>query len=178
MKTKRLKPKSAALLLIDAQERIMPAMHDPERALNGMRVAVLAALALDLPVRVTEQYPKGLGRTMPPLIEALGEAYQPIEKTRFSAGTDMWGGEIESVLLCGIEAHVCVLQTALDLIDAGYHAFALVDAVDSRSARNKSLGLERMRQSGAVLVSTETALFELLQDARHPRFKELQGLIK
>lgn len=156
----------------------MPAMHDPERALNGMRVAVLAALKLGLPVRVTEQYPKGLGRTMPTLIDALGEAYQPIEKTRFSAEAAMRGSEIESVLLCGIEAHVCVLQTALDLIDAGFHAFALVDAVDSRSPQNKRLGLERMRQSGAVLVSIETALFELMQDARHPRFKELQGLIK
>ncbi len=156
----------------------MPAMHDPVRALNGMRVAVLAALKLGLPVRVTEQYPKGLGRTMPKLIDALGEAYQPIEKTRFSAGDAMRGVETESVLLCGIEAHVCVLQTALDLIDAGYHAFTLVDAVDSRSPQNKRLGLERMRQSGAVLLSTETALFELMQDARHPRFKELQGLIK
>ena len=83
----------------------------------------------------------------------------------------MRGGGIESVLLCGIEAHVCVLLTALDLIDAGVHAFALVDAVDSRSAQNKRLGLERMRQSGAVLVSTETALFELLQDAPPSAFQ-------
>ena len=172
---------TTGLLLIDAQERIMPAMRNAKRALERMRIAALAARALGMPIRVTEQYPRGLGRTVPALKEALGDAYLPVEKTRFSAAEAVLGPqplEAENILLCGIETHVCVLQTALDLLNAGANVFPIADAVASRRAGDRRIGLRRMRQSGAFPVSTEMFIFETLQDAKDPLFKPLQRLIK
>jgi isochorismate hydrolase len=147
-------------------------------------VVVQVARRLGLPVFVTEQYPKGLGRTVEELVAALGEGYLPYAKTAFSAWQAPGLREAvravgaRSLLVAGVESHVCVLQTVLDLLDRAFHVFVVADAVSSRHAENRELGLQRMRQAGAVLVSTEMLLFELLATADTPDFKPLQQLIQ
>ncbi len=183
MTVPRIARDSTALLVVDIQERFLPVIHDAEAIVANSVVATRAAQELGLPTFVTEQYPKGLGVTVPQVVEALGEAYRPVEKTAFSAcGAEIGGSlrkaDTQSVLLVGIEAHVCVLQTGLDLLDAGYQVFPVANAISSRDPDNRALGLERLSQSGATLISTEMLIFELLGDARDPHFKTLQSLIK
>jgi nicotinamidase-related amidase len=177
----RLDRARAALLLVDFQERLLPAMHDAERVLaNAIRLARGAAL-LGLPVCVTEQYPKGLGHTVPPLAETLTGAVS-FEKVTFSAcgalGLTEWLRGREQVVLAGIESHVCVCQTGLDLLAAGVETFLVADAVSSRTPENARCGVERLRATGAVVISTEMALFELLGTAAAPEFKAVQALVK
>ena len=150
---------------------------------SATAVLVQGAHILGLPVLVTEQYPKGLGRTVPEVAEHLAGA-RPIEKVAFSAlAADGFAGALQEsgrdqVLLCGIESHVCVNQTAEDLIADDIEVHVSRDAVSSRTLENRELGLDKMERSGAVLTSVETALFELLREAGTPEFKQIQGLIK
>ena len=184
MTAPRITRDSTALLVVDIQERFVPVIDNADGVVENSVVAIRAARELGLPVLLTEQYPKGLGSTVPDIVDALGDAYEPLEKTTFSAcgvedvGARLRHGDIGSVVVVGIEAHVCVLQTALDLLGQGYDVFPVANAISSRSGENRTLGLERMRQSGAVLISTEMLIFELLSDARDPNFKTLQSLIK
>jgi nicotinamidase-related amidase len=142
-------------------------------------VLVQGARTLGIPVVVTEQYPKGLGHTVPELTEHL-DGVEPLEKVTFSAtgadGFDLGGRD--QALVCGIESHVCVSQTAHDLLDRGVEVHVARDAVSSRTDENRELGLHKMEASGAVLTSVETALFELLGRAGGEEFKTVQGLIK
>lgn len=177
----RLDRARAALLLVDFQQRLLPAMHDGPGALaNAVRLARAATL-LGLPVFVTEQYPSGLGPTVPPLDEVLGSA-ERWEKNSFSAAAvEPLRARLRQrgqVLLAGIESHVCVCQTGLDLLAGGIETFVVADAVTSRSQENARLGVERLRAAGASVVSTEMALFELLVTASAPEFKAIQALIK
>jgi nicotinamidase-related amidase len=172
-----------ALVVVDVQEGFRPAVLDfSEMVANVVRL-VRGARILGLPTFVTEQYPKGLGSTVPEVAEHLDDVI-PIEKTCFSAleakGFAAALGDTgrDQVVLCGIEAHVCVNQTAQDLIDAGREVHIAQDAVSSRTAANRTLGLHRMERAGAVATSTETALFELLREAGTPEFKEVQALVK
>lgn len=184
MPVQRLTRENTALLVVDIQERLLPVIADADAVLRRSLVAVRIARTLNLPILLTEQYPKGLGRTVPEAVDALGDAYRPVEKTTFSAcGGDgiadaLRATNARNVLLVGIEAHVCVLQTALDLLDRGYSVFPVADAISSRHAENRALGLERMRQNGAQLVSTEMLLFELLRTSKDPDFRTLQNLIR
>ena len=177
----RLDRTRAALLLVDFQERLLPAMHEAERVLaNAVRLARGAAL-LGLPVAVTEQYPKGLGPTVPPLAEVVTGAAR-FEKLTFSAcgatGLPDWLRGRGQVLLAGIESHVCVCQTGLDLLGAGIDTLLVADAVSSRTPVNARFGVDRLRAAGAVVVSTEMALFELLGSAPAAEFKAVQSLVK
>lgn len=179
-----LDPKRTALAVIDMQESFRAAIPDfTEVAARVARVAQAAGL-LGLPVIVTEQYPKGLGRTVEEIRAALPEDFEPIEKTAFSScGAQEFGARLEEagarqVLLCGIEAHVCVNQTAHDLLARGLQVHLLTDCISSRSPQNKQVGLDKMVRSGALPSSTEMALFELMRDARHEQFKAIQKLIK
>jgi nicotinamidase-related amidase len=135
-------------------------------------------------VVVTEQYPKGLGRTASEILAVLPADSEPVEKTAFSScGAQEFVSRLEAagarqVLLCGIEAHVCVNQTAHDLLGRGYQVHLLTDCVSSRTEQNRQVGLEKMFRAGALPSSTETALFELMRDARHEQFKSIQKLIK
>jgi nicotinamidase-related amidase len=179
----KLDRKRAALAVIDVQEAFRPAVLDFDRVAHNAAVLVQAARVLELPVLVTEQYPKGLGATVPEVAEHLGDV-SPIEKVCFSAlGADGFSSTLDQrgrdqVLLCGIESHVCVNQTADDLLAAGREVHVARDAVSSRTAENRDLGLHKMERSGAVVTSVETALFELLREAGTPEFKEIQRLIK
>jgi nicotinamidase-related amidase len=184
MAVPRIARESTALLVVDIQERFLPAIHDAEAVVANSVVAIRAARELGLPTFVTEQYSKGLGATVPEVVSALGDAYQPVEKTRFSAcgaeeiDAGLRRAGVNSVLLIGIEAHVCILQTGLDLLDEGYGVFPVANAISSRTPEDCALGLERLRASGATLISTEILIFELLAEARDPHFKTLQSLIK
>ena len=172
----------AALVVVDVQEAFRPAVLDFERVAGNVAKLVRGARILGLPTLVTEQYPKGLGRTVPEVTEHLDVT--PIEKVCFSAvdaegfTTALHEARRDQVLLCGIEAHVCVNQTAEDLILDGIEVHVAQDAVTSRTAENKALGLHKMERSGAVATSVETALFELLGRAGTPEFKEVQALVK
>jgi nicotinamidase-related amidase len=174
----------SALAVIDMQDSFR--QHISDFAEMAARVALVAHAArlLGVPVIVTEQYPKGLGRTAAEIRTVLPENFEPIEKTAFSScGAQQFVTELEragarQVLLCGIEAHVCVNQTAHDLLARGFQVHLLIDCVSSRSAQNRQAGLDKMRASGVITSSTEMALFELMRDARHEQFKTIQKLIK
>jgi nicotinamidase-related amidase len=173
----------AALVVVDVQEAFRPAVLDFEQVVANAAVLVRGARVLGIPVIVTEQYPKGLGSTVPEVAEEL-DGISPIEKVCFSAaGSDAFTAQLrrserDQVLLCGIESHVCVNQTADDLIRQGLEVHVARDAVSSRTEDNRELGLHKMEQAGAVLTSVETALFELLGAAGTPEFKEIQKLVK
>ncbi|HVF66206.1 MAG TPA: hydrolase [Pyrinomonadaceae bacterium] len=174
----------AALAVIDVQESFRPHIEDFAGLAARVALAVNAARLLGVPVVVTEQYPKGLGRTAAEVRAALPEEFEPLEKTAFSScGAQTFVSTLEAsgarqIILCGIEAHVCVNQTAHDLLARGYQVHVLTDCVSSRSAQNRQAGIDKMMRSGALPSSTELALFELMRDARHEQFKAIQKLVK
>jgi nicotinamidase-related amidase len=179
-------PQKSILLLVDVQERLLPAMQVPEGVESRCGILLRAAKALDVPVTVSEQYPKGLGHTVPRLAAEFGNA--PVfEKLSFScwknaAIKDHLIGHHERqrplVIIAGIEAHVCVLQTAIDLAAAGFGVFAVADAMSSRAASSMSLAHERMRQNGISIVNTEMVVFEWLKQAGTAEFKALSALVR
>jgi nicotinamidase-related amidase len=177
--TPKLDPDRAALVVVDVQEGFRKAIDG-----FGGIVAATATLArgageLGVPVIVTEQYPRGLGETVPEVAEALPAGTEPIAKTVFSAArAEGFGlGGREQAIVCGVESHVCVNQTVLDLLDQGVEVHVVADAVGSRSADNKELGLAKAERAGAWRTSVETALFELLGEAGGEHFKNVQRLV-
>jgi nicotinamidase-related amidase len=175
----------SSLLLIDIQERLLPAMVEPERVLAKAKILVTAARELGLPITVSEQFPKGLGGTVPDLV--VGKAATTFEKLSFSCWRDsvMKSRFIELhetgrplVVVAGIEAHVCVLQSCIDLHNAGFGVFAVADAMSSRAQSSADLAFSRMRQAGVEVINTEMAVFELLGHAGTSIFKSLSALIK
>lgn len=178
-----IKRNQAALIIVDVQERLWPAMDQKEVLLQNIVRLAKGADILGIRIIATEQYRKGLGATLPELAAAVAE-FSPIEKLSFSAcGAEEFvqalrAGKMEDVVLCGIEAHVCVSQTCLDLISEGFRVFVVADAVASRTEANCRGGLERMRAAGATLVTTEMLLFELLERAGTSEFKAILQLIR
>jgi nicotinamidase-related amidase len=175
----RLAPDRTTLIVIDVQEGFRKAIPDFDRVAKATATLIEGAEAIGIPVVVTEQYPKGLGETVPEVAEHLPEGTEPLEKVCFSA-TDAVGFDLggrDQALVCGIETHVCVNQTALGLLDAGLEVQVAEDAVGSRFVENKRVGLHKMERAGAVMTSVETALFELLGKAGTDEFKRVQRLI-
>ncbi len=175
----KLDRERATLVVIDVQEafrKAVPSFDDVARAAAAL---VRGAEATGVPILVTEQYPKGLGRTVPEVADVLPEGFEPIEKVCFSAseadGFDL-GGRGQA-LVCGVEAHVCVNQTVLDLIDKGVEVHVPVDAVGSRFTQSREIGIEKARRAGAVITNVETALFELVGRAGTDEFKEIQRVV-
>jgi nicotinamidase-related amidase len=168
----------AALVVIDVQEAFRPAVGEFETVARQAGVLVQGARELGLPIVVSEQYPQGLGDTVPEVAEHL-DGVPRHAKTVFSAARTDWfdlDGRDQAVV-CGIEAHVCVEQTVQDLLDRDVEVHVAADAVSSRTALNRRLGLEKMERSGAWITSTEMALFELLGEAGTPEFKAIQKLV-
>ena len=175
---------STALVLVDVQERLVNALPDIQPRLPKVITALKAAAALNLDVIVTEQYPKGLGPTLADVRAACPAGAPVIEKTSFSC----WGEENfrlalkakkrQTVVLMGIEAHVCVQQTAFDLLVEAYEVVLLADAVASRNAEDCRIALELMRAKGVWVTTTESFLFSLLGSAKHPGFKAVSALVK
>jgi nicotinamidase-related amidase len=176
----KLDRKRAALVVIDVQEAFRKALPDFDRVAQSVATLVQGAEAMEVPIVVSEQYPQGLGRTVPEVSEHLPDDLEPIEKVCFSAaqaeGFDLDG--LDQAMVCGIETHVCVNQTVLDLLDQGVEVHLAADAVGSRSEENRQLGLHKAERSGAVLTSVETALFELLRGSDAAEFKQVQALVK
>ncbi|KAF1054123.1 MAG: putative hydrolase YcaC [Stenotrophomonas maltophilia] len=172
-----IQPQTSSLLIIDIQERLYPAIHDGPALLEHSRWLLEIARLLEVPALATEQYSKGLGPTLPALRERL-DAAAILEKIAFSALGDpglfaLPGGERRQFVVCGTEAHVCVLQTVLGLLAADREVFVVEEAVGSRQPRDKALALERMRQAGAVIVSREMVAFEWLQRAGSECFRQI-----
>jgi len=176
-----LAPKTTALLLIDVQERINGVMADQSH-LSRQEVLLEAFGVLDLPVVTTEQYPKGLGPTLPDLADRLPSP--AIEKETFSCARQPEAMQAieatgkKQIVVTGIETHVCVLQTALDLLKQGFEVHVPHDAVNSRRPADKEWALHRMAAGGAVITATESALFELLERCGTDQFKAVSKLIR
>jgi nicotinamidase-related amidase len=174
------------LVVVDLQIRLLAAMSEPERAamVKNTEILLQAAEVLDIPVLYTEQYPKGLGPTVPAIAERMPALARGLEKTGFSCcAADGFSKTLkatgrEQVILVGQETHVCVLQTALELMAEGYRVFVVEDAVCSRSTVHKQNALARMREAGGVVTNIESVVFEWLRDAAHPQFKALSKLIR
>lgn len=178
-----LRTEDAVLVVVDVQGKLAQLMSDKETVFANIQRMIRGAQVLAVPILWAEQLPDKLGPTIPE-ISCLMLDLQPIPKTSFScAGNPRFVTALEElnrkqVLIVGIEAHVCVYQTAVDLAEAGYSVEVVEDAIASRIATNRSVGVRKMAASGVGLTSTEMALFELMGDADHPAFREVQAVIK
>lgn len=174
------------LLVIDIQERLASAMPEKvlEKVIHNNAILLQAAEKLGIPVVRSEQYPKGLGKTLEGISNYLPETTGTIEKTCFScseaeAFNDMFTRHNrQQVVITGIESHICVLQTALQLQRQGYSVYVTEDATCSRTKSNHKNAMARLRQNDIIITNTESVLFEWLRDAKHPEFKSLSQLIK
>ena len=171
------------LVLVDVQAKLTPAMHAKEVLLENLKRLVQGVRILRVPILWTEQNPAGLGPTLPEIAELLTNQ-KPVSKFSFSCcGSEQFRNELnalnrKNMLIAGIESHVCVYQTAADLINLGFEVQVIADAVASRTLENKLIGLEKSKSVGACLTSTETVLFELLKDAKSEKFKEISRIVK
>lgn len=177
----RLKVEDTAILVVDMQEKLLPKIANADEVIRNASFLVNAAKVLGVPVLGTEQYPKGLGPTVEPIRGMLTNVW---EKQTFSAVDE--GGALEylksdariKVVVVGIEAHICIMQTVLDLLNQGFHVFVCVDAVSSRYAIDVKIALKRMQQAGAILVTAETCVYEWLETAANPAFKEINAMVQ
>ena len=175
----RLDPATSLVGVVDLQEKLLAVMPAADQVVSRSLRLVTAAGLLNVPAVLTEQYPKGLGRTPTALAEKLSPA---IEKTSFSccgcaAFQQALPMATEAVILCGLETHVCITQTALDLLAAGYGVFIAVDAVSARHAIDHEIGLRRLEAAGAILTTTEAILFEWCRSADHAAFQAIRKLV-
>jgi nicotinamidase-related amidase len=174
----------SALLLVDLQERLIPAMHEPQPVLANALILLSAATKLGVPTTVTEQYPLGLGATVPELAAGVRSRDAVFAKMSFSAAGEpgvlsrLRQSRRTQIVLAGVEAHVCVLQTAIGLQQMGYQVFVPADATTSRRPQSAALALERLRQNGISIVTTEMVVFEWLGRAGTDEFRELSRLIR
>jgi nicotinamidase-related amidase len=179
----RLSPQNAALVVVDIQEKLMAAMSRRAEVVAGADKLLRAARALNLPALVTLQYAKGLGPPCAELTEAATGA-PTFEKMTFSCcGVDAFQNAVKDlrrqrIVLCGVETHVCVLQTAIDLMNDGYFVYVCADAICSRRDTDRDVALERMRDCGAVITTVESAIFEMLREAGTDQFKACRSLFK
>ncbi len=173
----------SCLVVVDVQERLAPVMHDPEQVSRNCGVLIQAAQRLGVPMLVTEQYPRGLGRTVPELASLLPEA-PVVEKVHFSsAAVPEFRERFEALgrdqaVIGGIEAHICVLQTALGLKQAGHRPFVVADATSSRTPANRDAALQRLRANNVDIVTTEMVVYEWLGQAGSDAFRELSRLTR
>lgn len=179
----RLSLERTALLVIDVQERLLPTIFDGERVVSNCSAALQLAKALGMPAIVTEQYTKGLGHSAPAIAEAANGHARVFEKTRFSAlipevDALLSARRCDDVLVCGVEAHVCVQQTVLDLLASGRQPFLLTDAISAGRSDQIDPAFRRMERSGATPSGVLGAAYELLGDAAHPQFRSVLGIVK
>jgi len=180
MARRSLGPEQCALIVVDIQEKLLPPIYEKERLVRNAQLLIRLAGILKIPSLVTTQYMKGLGGTVPEIASLLPDT-PSVDKVMFSCfGSDVFcsllkrlPGQRTTVLLCGMETHICVMQTALGALREGYLVHVAADAVSSRTELNWRIGLERMRAAGAILSSTEMMIYELLRSSGAPAFKEL-----
>lgn len=181
--THRLLSENTQAILIDVQEKLTPLIDNHQSVVANIAKLIQGLSLLNMPLITNEQYPKGLGHTIHELKALLGDT--PIfEKVTFSGIDDeatlqaITDNHRSCVIIFGIETHVCVLQTVMDLLDKGFLPVVVADAVGSRTDENKQLALTRMNQAGAIIASTEMVLFELCRSAKNPAFKQISALVK
>jgi nicotinamidase-related amidase len=180
----RLNLNEAILVVVDVQEKFMPVLFEPQRLVFACQLLIGGAKILGLPILVTEQLPEKLGPTVTELREVLGSDYRPIIKAEFSAFANesfrrtFAATERTQLILCGIEAHVCIRQTTLDALALGYEVFLVEDAVSSRYEFLYRSGVQSCVEAGAKRTNAEAVLFELMATAEHPQFREVQNLVK
>lgn len=183
MKNLLLNPADTILLIIDIQERLWSAMYNKEEIEKNAGILVELAIKADIPTIYTEQYKKGIGHTIKSIDKKVVDV-QGIEKLCFNCfdaedfKERLFSSERRTLLICGLEAHICVLQTALAAVEKGFIVHIVADATGSRTERNHHTGIERMRDAGCVITSTEAAVFEVVKEAGTPLFKEMLALIK
>ena len=179
----RILTENTIAIIIDVQERLFPHMLDKEVLENNLNILIKALRILEVPILLTQQYTKGLGATIPSVQSAL-EAVVSLEKTSFSCCDDqtimraVYNHKPKHVLLAGIEAHVCVLQTAIDLLGNGFIPVVIKDCISSRKLSDKKIAINRMSFEGALISSYESIIFELLRYSGTDRFKEISKLVK
>jgi len=175
--------KNSVLLVIDIQERFVPHLYEKETVIKNAGILIDAAKRLNIPILVTEQYPQGLGRTVEILKNKLGDV-NIVEKDTFSCFGEVKFREAlkkigrSHIVITGIETHVCVQQTVLDLLRDNFSVVVVKDAVSSRFENNKKPAVKLMREAGAVVTTTESVLFQWLERSGTPEFKDVQKLIK
>ena len=175
----RIEREHTAALIVDFQERLVPAIADHEALMERVRILLQGLKALEIPMTVTQQYTKGLGMSVPEVWEASGET-EYLDKISFSA-LEVAEPKIHDkkyILVCGMEAHWCVLQTVIDLAGAGYVPVLVTDCIGSRRESDCKMAIRRAEQEGAVLTSSEAILFELLKEAGTPLSKEILKIVK
>jgi nicotinamidase-related amidase len=178
-----LKPEDCCLVIVDVQGKLATLMHNHENLFKNIQILIKASKIMSIPILWCQQQPKALGSTVLEIANLLGDN-QPINKTSFSCcGCEEFNSRLQSVgrrqiLLCGIEAHVCIYQTAICLQSIGKEVHLITDAVSSRTAENKQLAIERMKTEGVKLSSAEMAIFELTKTADYPQFKQIATLVK
>jgi nicotinamidase-related amidase len=181
--SQRINRSKACLVVVDIQDRLLPQIFEKERLIQSTLLLIKGLAILRIPMLVTEQYRKGLGLTAPEIASAIAN-FSPLEKATFSAcGVEGFKDALKAkgnsdVILCGMESHICVLHTCLDLLDEGFNVFVAADAVSSRTLENYRLGLDRMRDAGAIIGSTEMVLFELLERAGTDEFRKVLPLVR
>lgn len=194
MKKLQIEKNDAILVAIDFQEKLLPAMKNADELEETVIKLIQGCRVLGVPVIVTQQYTKGLGETTAPIRAALTEelfegyvpaaSFTPIEKTDFSAMKVEEFKEAlkaegkNTVILCGIEAHICVQQTCIELLEAGYDVFVINDCISSRSSSNKKYSVRRMSEAGAICTTYESALYEMLGGAKEAGFKQISRIVK
>ena len=180
----RLNLNEAILVVVDVQEKFMPVLFEPQRLISACQLLIGGAKILGLPILVTEQLPEKLGPTVTEVREVLGSDYRPIIKAEFSAFANesfrraFAATGRTQLILCGIEAHVCIRQTTLDALALGYDVFLVEDAVSSRYEFLYRSGVQSCVEAGAKRINAEAVLFELMATAEHPQFREVQNLVK
>jgi nicotinamidase-related amidase len=178
-----LEIQQCCLTVVDVQGKLAQLMHGREALFKNVQILVQAAKILDIPILWCQQCPDALGSTIPEIAQLL-EENEPINKSAFSCcgeeqfNTKLKELERKQILLCGIETHVCIYQTAVDLLRQDLHVEVIADAVSSRALENKQIALSRLATEGANISCTEMALFELLKTAEHPKFRQIAKLIK
>jgi nicotinamidase-related amidase len=179
-----LNQNNTALVVIDVQGRLAQLMHQKEALFENLQKLIKGVQVLELPIIWNEQLPEKLGPTIPEIAQLLSHSAQPIRKASFSCCGNppfleaLQATQRKQILLTGIESHVCVYQTCLDLLNLGFEVQVVTDGVSSRTAENRQLGLDRMKEAGAAWTSTEMALFELLRVAEGPKFREITRIVK
>lgn len=184
-KTYRIQRENCQAMIIDVQEKLSPHIYRYNDILKKTLILIQGLQVLDIPILLNEQYPEGLGRTVPEIMAVLNTTKpKTIEKVTFSAcdNDETWNYLAQqnriSVLVFGVEAHVCVMQTVLDLLDNGMQPVVIADAIGSRSAYDRRQAIRRMRRAGAVITTTEAILFELCRSSKDPAFKAISQLVK
>jgi len=178
-----LTEENTGIIIIDIQEKLMPAMNRGKFTINSISNLIKLAELYNMPVILTEHYPKGLGKTLPEIRELL-KVYDPIEKTHFNCcAVDEFNERLESyklknIILTGVESHICVYQTCFSLMQKGYNVQLPRDSVDSRTDENMNVGFELMREQGALVTSSEAIIYQILRKAATPEFKKMLKAVK